>query len=324
MNKNINAIIVIILIAFVRFADAQFTGKIVVRGKWGSKPGEFGLYTKMPGAGPSDVVVSRKGNIYIADAVNGRIVVYRNGKYIRSMKEPVGISSLGIDSKENLYCSNGETTVAIDSLGDVIASVGLGGVVKIDRDTVFLLRDYTSYVCILDKKNKSLNEVRKVEETGVGGITISKGIEFRLAPDKSIQKSGLAMLRINSKETIITMKSKGKASDVKADNAALFGFKRANIREGDDSGNVYLYDGIGFAKVNTKGVLTGIFIPATDDSKIINIPYAPCEYARIQNGKLYYMGSYREAEVVKKNGKKKTKYVPKDFMIIEYEFKPVE
>jgi hypothetical protein len=308
---------IMMVLGMTHLSNAQFTGKIVARGKLGSRPGEFGYYGEGFGAGPSNVVVSRKGNIYIADDVNDRIVVYRGGKYVRCFKSKIG--SMAIDSKEKLFISNGDETIVMDSLGVEIDRIGRGGIIHIVLDTLYLMKDDTSYVCIYDNKSNALKEIRKIYDTGVGVTMMSKGIRYVLTR-KSIIKSGLAMLRIDGKEVIIKKKSKGKTFDIKANE--IFNFKRSILIEGDDSGNVYLCSSTDYARVNSKGELTGVIKLTNEDLNYIEVPYVPGDFSRIQNGKLYYIGFLRD-KIHDKKGKF-IRYDDREVLIIEYEFKPVE
>ena len=108
----------------------EYVSKVIIEGKWGTGPGEFGtkgvliedgkfipnpLGTATP-IYPDSLAVDSKGNIYILDPVNNRIQKFdAYGKYLKSIK----VESLGgyiggipqkylginivIDSKDNLY-----------------------------------------------------------------------------------------------------------------------------------------------------------------------------------------------------------------------------
>jgi hypothetical protein len=330
MNKVILTVNAIALLTVLTCANAQTNGKIVAQGKWGTNPGEFGLYTKeAPGEGPHDFVVSRRGNIYIADALNRRIVVYRNGKYLRTFTTPTYINTMAIDSKENLYINDTEMTLVIDSLGNAIDSVRLGGKVRVDRDTAYVWGgNGNSCAFTLNKNGKTLEIVRKYTNKYNGSVIVSKGLEVERYGYGPKEKPSLMLILVNGKETPITMKTNGKSGDIKADLAGVFDFNSAMLYEGDDSGNVYFYHFGTLARVNMKGEYTGIWEPEgfcdINGMKLLGIPYDAAD-TRVQNGKVYQMRTLGYIEQEDKNGKKITKSFDfKKFVIMEYEFKPVE
>ena len=65
----------------------EYLPKIVIKGKWGDKPGEFGLGNGMGEEGdnvvPDGIVADDKGNIYVLDAWNNRVQKFNvTGKYL--------------------------------------------------------------------------------------------------------------------------------------------------------------------------------------------------------------------------------------------------
>lgn len=70
----------------------EYVPKVIIEGKWGSGPGEFGLINQGPiGVGekvykPSSLAVDSKGNIYILDTANNRVQKFDSaGKYALSI-----------------------------------------------------------------------------------------------------------------------------------------------------------------------------------------------------------------------------------------------
>jgi len=69
----------------------EYVPKVIIQGKWGNKPGEFGVWGEMIEGeeityGPSGIAVDSKGNIYILDMVNERIQKFDSeGKYLLSI-----------------------------------------------------------------------------------------------------------------------------------------------------------------------------------------------------------------------------------------------
>ena len=66
----------------------EYMPKVIVEGKWGTGPGEFGsvLIDMEKGIMPRSISVDSKGNIYVLDTVNNRIQKFDNkGKYLLSI-----------------------------------------------------------------------------------------------------------------------------------------------------------------------------------------------------------------------------------------------
>jgi hypothetical protein len=68
----------------------QYEEKLILEGKWGTGPGEFGGVYDMPDCGmdfmPTDININSKGEMYILDPVNTRIQKFdKDGKYILSI-----------------------------------------------------------------------------------------------------------------------------------------------------------------------------------------------------------------------------------------------
>jgi len=69
----------------------EYVPKVIIRGKWGSNPGEFGVWETMNEGDrivyePTSMAVDSKGNIYILDIVNERIQKFDSeGRYLLSI-----------------------------------------------------------------------------------------------------------------------------------------------------------------------------------------------------------------------------------------------
>jgi hypothetical protein len=67
----------------------EYVPKVIIRGKWGKKPGEFGREGEadVMDLKPESMAVDSKGNIYILDFVNNRIQKFDSeGRYLKSIE----------------------------------------------------------------------------------------------------------------------------------------------------------------------------------------------------------------------------------------------
>jgi len=69
----------------------EYVPKVIIEGKWGTRPGEFGIASQFPLGHfekyqPSSLAVDSKGNIYVLDFVNDRIQKFdKSGKYLTEL-----------------------------------------------------------------------------------------------------------------------------------------------------------------------------------------------------------------------------------------------
>ena len=69
----------------------EYVPKVIIEGKWGTGPGEFGTWGQFVNSEeesyqPSSIAIDNQGNIYILDLVNERIQKFdSNGKYLKSL-----------------------------------------------------------------------------------------------------------------------------------------------------------------------------------------------------------------------------------------------
>ena len=316
MRNKIALIVFCLLFVFAGNVFEKITGEIIVRGKWGKEPGEFGLdISEPPGGGPSIFTVSPDSDIYIADCINSRIVVYNHeGKFLKSIKIPNPyhryhyVNSIEVDNDKIIYYTDMQGLHILNLEGKEIASVKYRGVVHLDKGNIYLWRDGASSVLKLDKRTGKIGLLGSIKETAVELIRISNGIEFRRGPTSLSKKTGIAYITINGKPTPVKKMVKGKEVYVKADTSnPLKNLSDFSFLDGED-GNVYLENWGCVVRINSDGILTGKFMPTVDDEQYIaGLGYPPSGYARVKNEKIYYMGA-----------------TDKEFMIIEYEFQPVE
>ena len=309
MRNKISLIVFCLFFIFVSSVLGEISGKIIVRGKWGNGPGEFGLDTsEPPGAGPSIFTVSPNGDIYIADVVNKRIVAYdHNGNLLSNYSADEWINTIDVDGDGYIYYTHDEGLKILDKDGKVITVSNYHGKVRLDRDKIYLISDYTSYELQLNKETNELKVVRTIDGTANGRFIISNGIDFRCSPD-SLSETGIAYININGKPIKIKKKIKGEEETVK--DVPSYPWKNLSdfsIIDGE-KGNAYLENWGCVVRINSDGILTGIFTPTLDDQRLIdNMPYSPSGWVRVKNGKIYFMG-----------------FTDEEFMIIEYEFQPVK
>jgi hypothetical protein len=82
----------------------EYVPKVIIEGKWGTGPGEFGMASRFPLGyfeqyKPSSLAVDSKGNIYILDFVNNRIQKFdKTGKYL------MGVPVEGMKGELAGYC----------------------------------------------------------------------------------------------------------------------------------------------------------------------------------------------------------------------------
>lgn len=284
---------------------AEITGKIIVRGKWGFGEGEFGLdTTEPPGAGPSVFTVSPPGNVYIADFVNKRIVVYAHfGNLLRSFNVSGRVNNIDVDDDNYIYYTSGKGLVVFDNNGEIMATSDKNGRIRVECNDIYLWGKDSTYIFLFDKKTNELKTNRMLS----GFTTISNGFEFRKGPTALSKETGIAHITINGKPIPIKKIVKGKEEPARIDSTDIFSdLSRYFILDGDCEGNVYMchYDNV--VRINSQGILTGKFVPTNDDLRFFGLPYSASGYMRVKNGKIYTMGSTDD-----------------EFMIIEYEFQPV-
>jgi len=131
------------LIANVKLLENLYTKEVIIKARWGSGPGEFGLE-------PLDesyewnthIVLDNESNIYIADEKNLRINTFdKSDKFLRSIPIPEDliytygdtrtslVEGLGVDKNGNIYLASSSTKAIISSgtQGEVVLKIDKEG-----------------------------------------------------------------------------------------------------------------------------------------------------------------------------------------------------
>ncbi len=101
------------VVAVTPVAPQRPKGELVIHGKWGSGPGEFGhrdAKESNPEA-PMAIAAGPSGQLAIVDQVNGRVQRFDHGK-------PAGTISLGGETAQDLTFGADGRTIVLDRLGD--------------------------------------------------------------------------------------------------------------------------------------------------------------------------------------------------------------
>jgi hypothetical protein len=99
--------------AAVPATPVAVAGKVVVSGKWGSQPGQFGRRADPESnpEGPMAIVAGARGEIDVVDQINRRVQRFRDGK-------PVGAISLGGDTVQDAAAGKDGRLLLLDRLAD--------------------------------------------------------------------------------------------------------------------------------------------------------------------------------------------------------------
>ncbi len=94
-------------------SEEKAFSELIIEARWGSEPGECGLYIgKGEGdltRGPTSFTVNTRGYTYISDGVNSRINIYgREGNFIRSIPAD-GIGDIAVAEDGRIYADDGSS-----------------------------------------------------------------------------------------------------------------------------------------------------------------------------------------------------------------------
>ena len=89
-------------------------GKPIVKGGWGSAPGQFGRRADPETAqeGPMSLTLAKDGNLYVLDQINGRVQRFRKDG------TPAGEIKVGSDTIQDLAVDGKGNVIALDRLAD--------------------------------------------------------------------------------------------------------------------------------------------------------------------------------------------------------------
>jgi hypothetical protein len=133
-------------------------GVKIVEGKWGIKPGEFGIKWEsggLPGGPYPDPAIDEKSNIYVGDILNNRIQKFSNkGEYLLSFGADSGegsliggIGGIVVDQNGFVYVKWGKLIKVYNESGNYVKSIQLDTAIKhpllwgIDENGNFLISD---------------------------------------------------------------------------------------------------------------------------------------------------------------------------------------
>ena len=89
-------------------------GKAIVKGGWGSAPGQFGRRSDPETAqeGPMSLAVAKDGQLYVLDQINGRVQRFRRDG------TPAGEIKIGSDTVQDMAVDKKGNVIALDRLAD--------------------------------------------------------------------------------------------------------------------------------------------------------------------------------------------------------------
>jgi len=137
----------------------EYVPKVIIEGKWGTGPGEFGTASQFPlghfeNYEPSSLAVDSKGNIYILDFVNDRIQKFsKEGKYLASL------SIEGLKGELAGYCDEDACYEEPPGPGQKIEEKVMGQVEVQGINIVIDSKDTLYYYLKRNKDGKEIGEV---------------------------------------------------------------------------------------------------------------------------------------------------------------------
>lgn len=137
----------------------EYVPKVIIEGKWGTGPGEFGMASQFPLGHfekyqPSSLAVDSKGNIYILDFVNDRIQKFnKSGKYMTEL--PVE----GLKGELAGYCYDGTCYEEPPAPGQKIERKVMGQIEVQGINIVIDSKDTLYYYLKRNKDGKETGEV---------------------------------------------------------------------------------------------------------------------------------------------------------------------
>jgi hypothetical protein len=161
MRKLLIGMFFVLIFINVSFSQS-YISKEMLRVNWGGETGKLGLFYGGPEPSydfPKDMTIDSKGNVYIADYVNKRIVKYNNkGEFIANLGEGYGdvrsdtfFDNLGIDGDGNIYSfdRHNRNIVKFNSNGNVmnvldIKNAEAGVQMQVNQQGVIYVNDFVA------------------------------------------------------------------------------------------------------------------------------------------------------------------------------------
>lgn len=147
-------------------SGARAEGEVVVRGRWGSGPGQFGRRREAESSpeGPMALHAGRAGEILILDQVNRRVERYKDGARTGTVSmggdtlQDVAVGAEGrvalldrfVDKSVQVYGADGKLQNEVGLTGPGVPEPGLVTGVFADEDGVYVEREHGSVVRIAD------------------------------------------------------------------------------------------------------------------------------------------------------------------------------
>jgi len=148
----------------------EYVPEVIIEGKWGSGPGEFGTAQKFPLGyhepyRPSSLAVDSKGNIYILDIANNRIQKFNSkGKHIND----IPVESLKGEIKGYCYTEEGDkiqtcTDLTLPKKGTKYNSLVMG---QLDIQGINIVIDSKDnlYYYLKRQSNRYTEKIKKLQE----------------------------------------------------------------------------------------------------------------------------------------------------------------
>lgn len=215
----------------------EYVPKVIIEGKWGSAPGEFGRASRFPLGEfeqyiPSSLAVNSKGDIYILDYVNNRIQKFtQDGKYLAS------ISVEGLTGVLAGYC-------VVDTCYEVPPVPGLkydrpvmGEIVTVGVNIVIDSKDTLHYYLKRVKDGKETGEVWEFKNDKLvnkGSPNSFRGVQAGIAKEKYVDPKVDAEIKESSiAKNFSAADKKNRQLSFRLDNGeALHGQRRVVYDEG--------------------------------------------------------------------------------------------
>ncbi|MFO0579560.1 MAG: hypothetical protein U1A78_36645 [Polyangia bacterium] len=155
-------------------AGGRARGEVVVRGTWGSAPGQFGRRREAESSpeGPMALWAGAPGELLVLDQINRRVERYRDGRRVGGLlaggdtmqdlavgpEGRVALLDRFVDKSVQVYSPDGKLQNEVTLAGAAIPEPGLVTGVFADSDGFYVEREHGTVVRIADGSGASLSE----------------------------------------------------------------------------------------------------------------------------------------------------------------------